>query len=232
MKTLTILLFLLSSLVSSTSDWKKDRPVTSFSGLSVASGINVYLTQGNAEKLTIEAKGVDEEDVISDVRNGTLRLSIDRPGMNIFSLGRSQSVNVYVTFRQLTSLAASGGSDVVGRDKLSFRNLNVSVSGGADVKLNLTATDLNASASGGADLVLEGQARTLNAEGSGGADLDARKLTVETGTVNSSGGSDVYVNATRELTLKASGGSDIYHYGPARVVARSKSGGSAITRKD
>lgn len=233
MKTLTIFLFLFSfSSTAINNDWKETRPVGSFSGLSVGSGIDVYLTQGNSEKLTIEAKGIDEEDVISDVRNGTLRLSIDRKGMGIFSFWRSSSVKAYVTFRQLGKLTASGGADVSGQGKLSFRDLDVSASGGADVKLNLTADELNASASGGADIVLEGQARTLNADGSGGADLDARKLIVETGNANSSGGSDVYINATRELTLKASGGSDIYYYGSARVAGQSKSGGSDIIRKN
>jgi len=232
MKTLTILLFLFSCLFITSDDWKENRPVGSFSGLSVGSGIDVYLTQGNAEKLTIEAKGVDEENVISEVRNGTLRLSIDRKGMSFFNFGRSRQVKAYVTFRQLNKLTASGGANVVGQGKLSFRDLNVSASGGADVKLNLTADELNASASGGADLVLEGTARTLNAGGTGGADLDARKLTTESGNANSSGGADVYIYATRELNLKASGGSDIYYYGPARVSAQSKSGGSDITKRN
>ncbi len=231
MKTLTILLFLFSSLFITSGDWKEDRPVSRFSGLSVSNGIDVYLTQGNDEKLTIEAKGVDEKDVISEVRNGTLRLSIERRGMN-FMFGRNRYVKVYLTFRQLSSLAATGGAKVVGQGPLSFRDLNVSAAGGADVKLNFTADDLNASASGGADVVLAGTARTLNAEGSGGADLDARKLTVEVGNANSSGGSNVYIYATRELNLKASGGSDIYYYGPARVLAQSKSGGAGINKRN
>ena len=232
MKTLTILLFLFSCSSISSNDWKENRPVSSFSGLSASNGIDVYLTQGNDEKLTIEAKGIDEEDVISEVRNGMLKLSINHKGMNIFNFGRNRYVKAYVTFHQLNRLVASGGADVVGQGKLSFRDLNVSSSGGADVKLNLTADALDASASGGADLVLEGTAQTLNASGSGGADLDARKLVVEMGNANSSGGSDVYINATRELNLKASGGSDVYYYGSARVSAQSKSGGSDITRKD
>jgi len=229
MKTLTILLFLFSCLFVTSDDWKENRAVSSFSGLSVGNGIDVYLTQGNAEKLTIEANGVDEKDVISEVRNGTLKLSVERRGMNF---GRNRYVKAYVTFRQLSNLAAAGGASVIGQGKLSFRDLNVSAAGGADVKLNLTADELNASAAGGADLVLEGTARTLNADGTGGADLDARKLTAETGNANSSGGSDVYIYATRELNLKASGGSDIYYYGPARVSSQSKSGGSDITRKN
>lgn len=233
MKALLFLLILFTAnLTTADRDWKKDRAVSGFSGLSVSSGIDVYLTQGNSEKLTFDVKGVDEADVRSEVRNGTLKLYIERRnGMN-WSWGRNTYVKAYLTFRQLNDIQASGGSDLIGQGRLSFNDLNVGAGGGSDVTLTLKADKLNASASGGADLKLDGSARTLNANGSGGSDLDARKLTVDVCNANSSGGSDVYVNATRELSLKASGGSDIYYYGPAKVIAKSESGGSDITHRD
>lgn len=227
------LLFILFTTNPNTADqdWKKDRAVSDFQGLSVSSGIDVYLTQGSSEKLTFDVKGVDEEDVKSEVRNGSLRLYIDRRGGN-WNWGRNTYVKAYLTFRQLNDIQASGGADVVSQGRLSFNDLNVGAGGGSDVTLTLKADKLNASASGGADLKLDGSARTLNANSSGGSDLDARKLTVDICNANSSGGSDVYVNASRELSMKASGGSDIYYYGSAKVVAKSESGGSDITHKN
>lgn len=224
-------LLLIYNLIPASDDWKKDRPVSGFSGLSVSSGIDVYLTQGNSEKLTFDVKGVDEDDVRSEVRNGVLKLYIDRKGMN-WNWGRNTYVKAYVTFRQLKDLQASGGSDVFGQGTLSFNDLNLAASGGSDIKLAVKANELEVSAAGGADVTLDGSARTLNANGSGGSDLDARKLTVEICNANSSGGSDVHVHATRELSLKASGGSDIYYYGSAKVVSKSESGGSDISHKN
>lgn len=233
MKVIAFLLFTLTTSLTVTSDdWKKDRTVSGFTGLSVSSGIDVYLTQGNSEKLTLEAKGVDEDRVMSVVENGTLKLYIDRKGFSGWNFGRDNYVKAYLTFRQLNNLHASGGADVFGQGRLSFNDLNLEASGGSDVKLDLKADKLNVSASGGADAILQGSARTLNANGSGGADLDARKLTVEICNANSSGGSDVYVNASRELSMKASGGSDIYYSGSAKVLAKSESGGSDISRRD
>ena len=234
MKLLALSLFLLTACLSTSSeDWKKDRSVSNFNSLSVSSGIDVYLSQGNSEKLTIEAKGIDEDQVISEVRNGTLKLYVERKGlMGSWNWGRNTYVKAYLTFRQLKNLQASEGADVFGQGRLSFNNLNLEASGGSDVKLDLKADDLNVSASGGADAILQGSARSLNAEGSGGADVDARKLIVETCNANSSGGSDVYVNATQELRMKASGGSDIYYSGSAKVLAKSESGGSDIKRRD
>lgn len=225
-------LLVIAGLNTSSDDWKKDRSVSGFTGLSVSNGIDVYLTQGGSERLTLEGHNVDEDRVISEVKNGTLRLYIERTGFSGWSLGRSSYVKAYLTFKQLSSIQASGGADVFGQGRLSFNDLNLEASGGSDVKLDLRADDLNISASGGADAVIQGSARRLNANGSGGADLDARKLTVEVCNANSSGGSDVYVNASKELTMKASGGSDIYYSGSAKVLGRSESGGSDITRRD
>ncbi|WP_080238967.1 head GIN domain-containing protein [Spirosoma rigui] len=224
-------LLVLAGLMPSDDTWKKDRAISSFSGLSVSSGIDVYLSQGNSEKLTFDVKGVNEEDVRSEVRNGVLKLYIERKRMGM-NWGRNTYVKAYLTFRQLTDLQASGGSDVFGQGTLSFKDLNISGSGGSDVKLAVKADEINVSAAGGSDVVLEGTARSLNADGSGGSDLDARKLTVDVCNANSSGGSDVYVYATRELSLKASGGSDIYYYGSAKVLSKSESGGSDITHKN
>lgn len=233
MKTLALVLLILTGIHTADRDWKKERSVSGFTGLSVTSGIDVYLTQGDSEKLTFDVKGVDEDEVKSEVKNGVLRLYIDRRGSNWgFNFGRDRYVKAYVTFKKLTDLQASGGADVFGQGRMTFNDLNLESSGGSDVKLDLKADELNVSASGGADAVLQGTARTLNANGSGGADLDARKLTVEVCNANSSGGSDVYVNATREVSMKASGGSDIYYYGPAKVLAKSESGGSDITKRN
>ncbi|MBN8826233.1 MULTISPECIES: head GIN domain-containing protein [unclassified Spirosoma] len=213
-------------------DWKKDRSVSGFTGLSVSSGIDLYLTQGNSEKITLEGKGVDEDRVITEVKNGTLKLYIERKGFGGWNFGRNNYVKAYVTFKQLSNLQASGGADVFGQGRLTFNDLNLEASGGSDVKLDLKADELNVSASGGADAILQGSARTLNAHGSGGADLDARKLTVDVCNASSSGGSDVYVHANQELTMKASGGADIYYSGSAKVLSKSESGGGDIKRRD
>ncbi|AUD04853.1 head GIN domain-containing protein [Spirosoma pollinicola] len=232
MKAIALIVFMLTTgLQATNSDWKKDRVVSGFTGLSVTGGIDVYLSQGSSEKLTFDVKGFDEDQVVSRVKNGVLELYIDRKGMS-WNFGKNNYVKAYLTFKQLQNLQAGGGSDIFGQGMLTFDDLNLQAGGGSDIQLTLKADKLNVSASGGADATIEGSARTLNADGSGGSDLNARKLSVQVCNASSSGGSDVYVNASQELTMKASGGSDIYYYGSAKVLASSKSGGSDIKRRD
>jgi hypothetical protein len=233
MKTqLFTLLFAAGTLTGFAQEWKKGRAVGSFTGLSVNSGIDVYLTQGTAEKLTLDVKGFEENEVKVELKNGVLKLSTDKPGGWMgWNLGRSRYVKAYVTFRQLRDLQVNGGSDLVGQGTLVFDDLNLQVNGGADLELTLKADELNVQTTGGADADLRGSVRILNAEGNGGSDLMAEGLRAEICNAISNGGSDVSVYATKEISLKATGGSDLYHAGPARVMGRSKSGGADITAR-
>ncbi|UFH56790.1 head GIN domain-containing protein [Spirosoma sp. KNUC1025] len=228
---ITSLLILTSGLYPLADDWKKDRPVASFKGLKVGNGIDVYLSQGKSEKLILQGTGVNERLVKSFVKKGILYLDIKRRRFRDLSLSRANHVKAYITFKQLVSLHVSGGADLYGQGVLTFNKLELGASGGSDIKLTLKANQLDVDANGGSDAILQGSAQTLYVSGSGGSELDARKLTSDVCWANSSGGADVYINASQKLSMQATGGSDIYYYGPAKVVSKSKSGGSDITQK-
>jgi len=229
--TLLSLSLLVFALAATAQEWKKDRPVSGITSLQVSHGIDVILIQGNSEKLTLEVKGIDENDVKSTVKNGVLTLAVERTG-NWNMSWRNTSIKAYLTFKQLKNIQASGGADIESQNSLWFNNLNMSVSGGADVKLSLKADQINLELSGGADVDLQGSVRIFNVEGSGGADLDAGQLVAETCTAYAHGGADISVNANREITLKASGGGDISYSGSARLVSKSESGGGDISRRN
>lgn len=230
----TTLLFLLVSGSLSTlqaQNWKEDRPVANLSGVQISSGIDLILTQGGAEKLTLDVKGFDKNDVQSTVKNGILVLSIDQKQRNWSSWGSSRKVKAYLTFRQLKSIEAGSGADVTAPGRLDFGNLSLAASSGSNVKLDLKANDLSLEVSSGADATLRGSARTVSVRVSSGAQLDAEQLTAEVCNAQASGGADASVYATKELRLQASGGADLHYTGPARVVSQQKSGGADISKR-
>lgn len=59
---------------------KENRNVSGFTAVKVRSGIDLYLTQGGSEKLTLETKGFDSKEIVAEVKNGVLELYIDRSG--------------------------------------------------------------------------------------------------------------------------------------------------------
>lgn len=229
MKKLLALTALMVAAQAHGQDWKKSRPVSGISGIQVSHGIDIYLKQGNTESLTLEVKGFDEKEVVSEVKDGTLILRIDRDG---FGWKRNNSVKAYLTFKSISKLRAGGGSDVFSEGTLSLKDLVLDLGGGSDAKLSLTADRLSASASGGSDLILSGKVGRLEARCSGGSDLKAGDLEADRVTVEASGGSDAYIRAKDEVIIEANGGSDVYYSGKPRNVQVHKSGGSDVHKRD
>lgn len=203
----------------------KNVTVKNFDELTVSSGIDLYITQGTTESLTIKGSS----DVIKDVeveQNGTSVNIKYKEGINWSRLFKNQQIKVYVNYKTLKSLASSGGSDVYTQNTLKTDQLNVRASGGSDVKLTLACKDLTLSISGGSDADLKGSGENMQLTASGGSDIDAFGFIVNNAKVNVSGGSDANIYVNKALEAGASGGSDVNYKGNASLkkTTSSKSG--------
>ena len=207
------------------------RNIGNFSALKVSSGIDVYLTQGNAPAMEIETDEETLKRLIVEVdNNNTLVLRMENPkGWNWFSA--FSPVKVRLTFTQLNDIKVSGGSDLFGQGTLNFDLLRIQASGGSDVKMNLRAKELDVQCSGGSDVVLEGAVTSFKGKASGGSDIKAIDLQAEVADVSASGGSDALIRVTRQLSANASGGSDIVYTGNPEKVNSNASGGSDIKKR-
>lgn len=203
----------------------KNVTVKNFDELNVSSGIDLYITQGTTESLTIKGNS----DVIKDVeveQNGNSVTIRYKEGINWSRLFKNQQIKVYVNYKSLKSLASSGGSDVYTENTLKTDRLNVRASGGSDVKLTLAVKDLTLSISGGSDADLKGSGENMQLTASGGSDIDAFGFIVNNAKVNVSGGSDANIYVNKALEAGASGGSDVNYKGNASLkkTTSSKSG--------
>ncbi|SFG67229.1 head GIN domain-containing protein [Pedobacter insulae] len=199
--------------------------IKNFNGISVSSGIDLYLTQGSTENLTIKGRN----DVIQNVvveQNGSEVIIKYKSRMNWSSVFKNQSIKVYVNYKNLKRLAASGGSDVYTQNTLKTDLLNLTASGGSDLKLALICKDLSLTISGGSDAELKGGAENLKVTASGGSDVAAFGFPVNYAKATVSGGSDANLFVNKILEAGASGGSDVNYKGNASLkkTSNSKSG--------
>lgn len=200
----------------------QDRTVSSFQAIKVSGGIDVELSQGNTLKLQVEA----DENLIA-----LIRTEVKDGVLNIYpseSIRDAKTLKIHLTFQQMDAITASGGCDIESMQKLSFATLKVDLSGGCDIELSCKADKLVCKQSGGCDAKFIGEAETGNFDVSGGCDVDAKELKLRNCTVDATGGSDVSIYATGELTLKASGASDISYYGKPAKVIKNATGSSDI----
>lgn len=199
--------------------------VKNFDGIVVSSGIDLYLNQGTSETLTIKGDEDLIKDVIVEQRGGEVTIKY-KEGVNWGRLFKNQSIKVYVNYKNLKNLTASGGSDVYTQNTLKADVLHVRASGGSDVKLALACKDLSLTISGGSDADLTGSGENMNLTASGGSDVDAYGYVVNYAKVTVSGGSDANIYVNKGLEAGASGGSDVNYKGNASLkkTTSSKSG--------
>lgn len=216
------------------------RSVTEYNSVSAARGINVLLDPSAREiKVTADDNVIGY--VVTEVRDRTLTVTISN---EINSLSNC-TVKVTVPDNgSLTGLSASSSAEIKHTGTLQCRDMELSASSAADIKLaikcrNCTAkassgadidlkaevTEVNIKASSGADVEMEGKADTCAVSASSGASCDMEDLVVGNCTVSASSGASAKVNCTGTLNASASSGASVKYRGKCTVISKASSGG-------
>ena len=198
--------------------------VQNFNQISVASGIDLYIRQGNTETVNVKSSAELLKDVIIKKEGNNLIIKY-KDNVSWERLFKGGKITAYVTYKTLNSLFASGGSDVFTQNTIKTPRIDIHASGGSDLKLDLMTQNLQLHASGGSDVNLRGKAINMEVNSSGGSDLDALDFIVENAKVNSSGGADVSIHVNKALEANASGGSDVQFKGDASLKNNSSKSG-------
>jgi hypothetical protein len=200
------------------------RETGSFNIIKASSGVNVFLFQGEEEKVIVEADENLQECVIIRNEGRTLHCYLD------CSIRSSKKLNVYVNYRTLNKINASTGADVFGETVVRTDLLDIDVSSGADVKVEVEADRLKCNVSSGADVVIRGKANSFHANASSGADIKAENLTVNECWANVSSAGEVRVNVVDKLDANASSGGDVRYSGNPPLVNINRSSGGDVKR--
>jgi hypothetical protein len=210
------------------SDKTENRNVKDFKEIKVSTGIDLYITMGNEEKVTIVADDDIIDNLITEVKDGTLKIYM-KNNNNWFNWGNfTKPRKAYVTVKELERIDASSGSDVKSENTLQGENLEIEASSGSDVIVDVIYKNLSVKTSSGSDAKITGKTKNLTVEASSGSDINARSLTTSVCHAKASSGSDIIVNVTDELVARASSGSDIVYYGNPGMKNTDESSGADI----
>lgn len=238
MKTVKLLFTLALSLITcigmaanGDSDKTEIRNVGSFNGIKVSTGIDLYITMGNVEEVKIVAEEDIIDNLITEVKDGTLRIYMKQSN-NWFNWNiGNQTRKAYVTVKELQKIDASSGSDVQSENMLKGETLEVKASSGSDVTLDIYYKNFSLDTSSGSDAKISGKTKNFEAEASSGSDIEAQELESSICRVNVSSGSDASVNVTEELYAKASSGADVRYYGNPKVKDIDESSGGDVSQR-
>jgi hypothetical protein len=204
---------------------KSERNTGSFTGIKVSSGVDVYLTQGDNEKVVVEADENLHEYIITRVKGDVLHVYTDA---NIRDAERER---VYVTMKDISSAETTSAGDIVGETPVHADRLELSASSAGDIKLEIHVKDLRIDISSSGDMTLTGEAEKMDANLSSAGDLEASELETREADISVSSAGDADINVSERLTARASSAGDINYKGnPAYVDAHSSSAGGIHKR--
>jgi hypothetical protein len=181
----------------------ESRSVSSFHAINVSNGIHVVASVGPVQSVDVRT----DDNLLNDLKTsvdatGVLRIGWDPP------LVSPHEQTVTIETASLDALSQSGGSQ-------------------AEVT-KLETNSFSWDASGGSQATLSGETDTLNITASGGAQLTAHDLVANQVSIQGSGGSEMEVQATQQLTVDLSGGSQVKVVKRPSQVTQSLSGGSEV----
>lgn len=196
-----------------------------FDAIKVSRGIYVYLSQGEDVSLAVEADENLHDIIMTEVEDNILRIYADD------NIRRSKSQAVYLSFKDLKSIEATSGSDVLSQNEISSTDLSLSTTSGANMQLEVRTNKLYCSATSGSDLEVSGNTDFLSAEATSGSDIKAQKLNARRCEAEATSGADVTVSASEELVANASSGGDVRYYGNPKKIEKSDGVSGSISQQ-
>jgi hypothetical protein len=210
------------------------RNVSGYHAVVVSGGIDLYLSAGEESVAVSASENKFRDRIKTEVEDGVLKIYYERNDNKNFHMDvewGNRKMKAYVSYKTLSMITASGGSDVNVDGSIQSNDFSLHLSGGCDFEGKINADDLKVHASGGSDVHISGNVKRLDVDASGGSDFNGYGLITDICTLDASGGSDVHITVNQELSADASGGSDIYYKGNG-VIRDLKSSGSSSVKKE
>lgn len=202
------------------------REVTeSFSKIKATEGLNVYITQGNNESITVEADENLQELILTEIKDGVLKIYCKE------QIGRASSKKINVNFKSVSALTSTSGSNLYATNTVSAENLILKSSSGSNMKVKVKVNDLTCDSSSGSNLKVSGNTISLSAEASSGSNIKAGDLEAESSEVSASSGANLTVNTSKALIAKASSGGGVKYFGNPEMLDTDKSSGGSIRKR-
>lgn len=196
-----------------------------FTKIKVSTGLDLYISQGSSNEITVEADENLHDIIITEVKDGVLKIYSEE------SIWKAKARKIYVTVKNLEEMTATSGSDVYTKETLKVNDIKISATSGADIRMTIDANSVESSATSGSDIEVSGVAINHTSRATSGASIDAYELRSKNVTVKVSSGADINIYASESINAKASSGGDIDFKGSPKQVNKKSSSGGDISAK-
>lgn len=197
------------------------RVLDPFTKLYVQDRVIVRLVKSDEESVLIQAQGINESSVKTEVSDNTLRISVYGEPFT------KRKVQVTVNYKNLTEITVVGGADVSTTSLIKIPELKVDLKSGGMLYLDADIGRLNGRLVEGSLLTAQGYAENMDVTVSSTATLSAYELECDTVTIKVSSGGKAKIYSEDILNASASTRGFISYKGdPETVTSNAVSGGT------
>ena len=207
--------------------WTSDtRNITEdFNKIEVNHGIKLIITQSESNSITVNTDSNLQSVIKTSVENGTLIITADE------AFNSTNTTVVEVSLPEISSLKASGGSEIESTSKLISKDLVIESSSGSSIDLPLEVENLIAKSSSGSTLELNGKAINVDVSASSGSSMECEDLIANNVKAQSSSGSNIDVHPVLALVATASSGSSVNYVNMPKKLDNVTSSGGSVGKK-
>ncbi len=189
---------------------KIDLPTISGIGLGIAA--DVFIHQGATQEVIIKGQKNIIDNIKTKVKEGSWVIEFDKQVKN------HDDIKIYITMNTIKDLSIGGSGSIIGEGKFpNLNDLNLSIGGSGDIKLNADAKDISCSIGGSGKIELAGSGDNLSISVGGSGDIEAFDMEVKECSVSTAGSGDINVNVSDQLDVSMVGSGDVKYKGNPKV---------------
>lgn len=209
---------------------KETREVSGFSGVALSGSMNVKISYGSSNSITVEGDENLLPYIETKVEDGVLQIK----RMNKVREFKTRSkLMVYVSLTKVTELRVSGSGNITGNGDFSNEGkttIAVSGSGNIDVEIN-SFKETKIAISGSGNVTIKGKStNNIDANISGSGNIDCSDVACDDVFAHVSGSGSIKVYANKSIDARVSGSGNIYYKGSATNINLRSSGSGKIIK--
>lgn len=209
-----LILLLVSEITIAQAD-TEERKLSSFTEISMRVPGKLYLTQGNVQKVEINAKSATLNEIITEIngRQLVIRFATRNLLSRTFDPGK---IEIYVTIPEVSGLSLSGSGDIIAEGEIKALIVDFSLSGSGNLILNhLNCDRIKSAISGSGNIILSGDKKASEFNGviSGSGNIKAGDLEAENVNVTISGSGNCTIRSNGNIKVKIVGSGNLYYSG-------------------
>jgi len=219
-------IFLLFVTTQANSQTTRSLNLNKISKVSLNISADVYIEQGNTQKVVAEGSERLINLLETEVNDG--KWSIEYSERNVKT--NNEKLKITITAVDLEAIKVNSSGDIHGSGTFKADEFYIGINGSGDVNLNLDVRELDLSVNGSGDMHLSGKTNEVDLSVNGSGDIKASDLKCNEAEININGSGDVSIYVSEKLEAHINGSGDVHYSGDPSIKVRSY--GSGDVKKD